>query len=255
MIKYLRNFSLWFAVVVILLNTAITCMCYDIVHGSIKAPSQVVVGESFTVNLQAQCNSDVGVIMFTLVHDNHIKYKSCKVNDGSCGYIENTYNDNKLSVIYINTKGIDTKNITDLIEVTFKAEDTINTAEIQIYTSYGASADENALVSDDGEKYSIDIVEKVVNRQSADGTKIKSSSALVEKDSSTANEKKIPTEKIEDLETIATEKATEVNNKVSVAVPSSNMNLFFSGIIFAVAVVIIIMVSYKAGKKNVCKNK
>lgn len=254
MIKYLRIFSLWLAVVVILLNTAITCMCYDIVHGSIKAPSQVVMGESFTVNLQAQCNSDIGVIMFTLVHGNEIKYKSCKVNDGSCGDIEDVYNDNTLSVIYINTKGIATKNVTDLIEITFEAKDTVTSTEIQIYTSYGTSADEKSLACDNGERYSIDIVEKVVNRQSANGIKIKSSISSVDKNSSAVREKNIPTEKNEPLEIIATDQATIVKNTVS-ATGSSNMNLFFSGIIFAVAVVVVIMVSYKMGKKNVSENK
>lgn len=254
MIKYLRIFSVWLAVIAVLLSSVITCICYDVVCGSAKVPSQVATGESFIVNLQAQCNSDIGVIMFTLVHGSEIKYKSCRVNDGSCGYIENTYSDNTLSVIYINTKGISTKNTTELIEVTFQAEETVTSTDIQIYTSYGASADENALVSDNGEKYSIDIVEKVVNKQPANGTKLKSSSVLSDKGSSSVKEKKIPTEKIKALETIATEKATTVNNTVSVSRPSDR-NLFFSGIIFAVAVVISIAVSYKTGKKNGCKNK
>lgn len=254
MIKCLKIFSVWIAVLVVLFNSVITCICYDIVYGSINAPSQVAMGEGFTVNLQAQCNSDIGAIMFTLVHGSEIEYKSCRVNDKSCGYIEDTYSDNTLSVIYINTKGIETKNTTDLIEVTFKAENTITSTEIQIYTSYGASVDENALVSDNGESYTIDIVEKVSNTQSANGTKIKDNSSSANKTSSAVREKKIPTEKTEILETIATDKATTVNNTISVK-GSSNMNLFISGVIFAVAVVAVIVVSYKIGKKTVCKNK
>lgn len=244
----------WLAVIVVLLNSGITCICYDIVYCSVKAPSQVVKGESFTVNLQVQCNNDIGVIMFTLVHDSELKYKSCNVNDGSCGYIEYTYSDNTLSVIYINTKGIVATNITDLIDVAFEAEDAITSTEIQVYTSYGASTDENTLVSDNGKGYNIEIVEKVINRQSADGTKLESSSALVSKSSSSVTEKKIPDVKKENLETVATDEATTVNTTVSVA-KSSNMNLFFAGIIFAISVMVVIAVSYKTGKKNAYKNK
>ena len=101
MIKYLKIFSTWFIVIVILLNSEITCICYDTVCGYVNVPSQVGKGKNFTVNLQVQCNGNVGVIMFTLVHGSGIEYKSCKVNDGSCGYIESSYSDNTLSVIYI----------------------------------------------------------------------------------------------------------------------------------------------------------
>lgn len=231
-------------------------MCYDTLYGSVNVPSQVAKNKSFTVNLQVQCNSAIGVVMFTLVHSNEIEYKGCKVNDGSCGYIENSYNDNTLSIIYINTQGITVTEVTNLIDVTFEAKDTVTNTEVQIYTSYGTSADENTLVSDNGRGYTVGIVENVTNKQPADGIKLENSSASISKSYSSAVNKEIPDNdnETETIETLATDETTTVSNNINAA-RSSGVNLFFSGTIFAIAVVIVIFISYKTGKKNSDKNK
>lgn len=254
MIKRLKIFFIWFSVAAVLINSVITCMCYDTLYGSVNVPSQVAKNKSFTLNLQVQCNNAIGVVMFTLVHGNEIEYKDCKVNDRSCGYIENSYNDNTLSIIYINTQGIMVTETTNLIDITFEAKDIVTNTEVQIYTSYGTSADENTLVSDNGRVYTVGIVENVTNKQPADGIKLENRSASTSNGHSSASNKEIPDNKTETIETLATDETTTVSNNINAA-RSSGVNLFFTGTIFAIAVVIVIFISYKTGKKNSDKNK
>lgn len=239
-----------FVTIYFVLFSSINCIGYSTIYGFANLPAQVIKGKSFTVSLQVQCNSDVSVVMFTLVHSDELEYKSCKVNDNSCGYIEESYSDNALSVVYINTQGITATDITNLIDVTFKAEDIVTTADVQIYTSYGASSDETALASDNGKEYNIDIVEKVTDNKSADSTRIEGNlgSSSSSKSSSSAVNKEIPDYEAEATEITPSETAT-VNNIITIS-NQSDFKLFFAGAIFVVAVVIVVAISYKAGKRR-----
>ena len=238
----------WLVAIFIIIYSNICCVCYDTVSGLLDAPSQVVKGKSFTAGLQIECNSSVGVVMFTVTHSNEIEYKDCKVNDGSCGYIEKSYSNNTLSVIYINTQGITATNATNLVDVTFKADDSVTTADIQVYTSNGASSDEVMLTSDNGREYSIDIVENVTDNQSASGTSVKNSasSSSSNKDSSAVN-KEIPNNAEQATLSTQADEAT-ANNTITLAAKSEN-KLLLVGAVFVVAVAVVVAVSYKAGKR------
>ena len=238
----------WVVAIFIIIYSSIGCKCYDTVSGLLDVPSQVVKGKSFTASLQVECNSSVGVVMFTLTHSSEIEYKDCKVNDGSCGYIEKSYSNNTLSVIYINTQGITATNATNLVDVTFKADDSVTTADIQIYTSNGASSDEVMLTSDNGREYSIDIVENVTDNQSASGASVQSSasSSSSGKNSSAMN-KEIPNN-AEQATLLAQKDEATTNNTITLATKSES-KLLLVGAVFVVAVAVVVAVSYKAGRR------
>ncbi len=256
--RCLKLLSFGFIMVAFLINSSTSYMAYDTLSASVEAPLEVEQGKGFTVGLQAKCNSTVSVVMFTVVHSDNIEYKECKVNDNDSGYIEEMYSDNGLSVIYVNTAGIVANKPTNLVDITFKADTAPSTAYIQIYTSNGVSSDEKPLVSENGKEYSINIVEKVTAKQSASERKLENSSDL-EADSnenssaeSSAINKKIPDTKT-DLHDIPVAEEIRVVSSIDVS-EAGNVKFFIAGTIFAVAVIAVIGISYKTGKKNAGKH-
>lgn len=241
--------------VVFLITFSTNCMCYDTIYGFIDMPSQVVKGESFTVNLQAQCNSDVGVVMFTLVHSDNVKYKDCKVNDNSCGYIEDFYTDNTLSVFYINTKGITATSKTNLVEVTFVADDTTAIANMQVCTSYGASSDEVELDGDSGGEYVIEITDKITDNQPAKDESNDDNHVLpvVNNGSSSSIDNPIEYGDKATEKTSIYQTATKNSSNIIAVSGKSDFRLFIAGGVFVLAVVAVIMVSYSLGSKKADK--
>lgn len=255
--RCLKLLSFGFIMVAFMINSSTPCIAYDTLYASVEAPSEVEQNKSFTVSLQATCSSTIGIAMFTVVHSDNIEYKDCKVNDSDSGYIEEVYSDNRLSVIYINTSGIVANQPTSLIDITFRTDNTPSTAYIQLYTSNCASVDEKTLVSDNSKEYSISIVEKVKNKQSASERNLENSSASsVESnensssDSSAIN-KRIPNTKT-DLHNIPVAEDITVVSSIDVA-ESGNVKFFLAGTIFTTAVISVIGISYKAGKQNTDK--
>lgn len=247
--RLIKILSAFMMIAVLVLNSSIACMGYDVLNCYANVPSMVEKGKGFTVNLQVQCNTSVSVVMFTVVHSDGIKYKGCSVNDGSNGYIEKSYSDNRLTVMYINTKGISVVEKRNLVDVKFEAEDYITSTDIQLCTSNVASSDELALECGEGKLYSVEIVEKAPNNKPSQSKaiNINNSPEKADKSVKSAVERSIPTQ-------ISSEEATDVANteKSVVTVRKSNdLGLFMAGVSFAVAIVLLVLIGYIAGKKKV----
>ncbi len=248
MSRVIKILSAFILVVIFTLNSSIVCMGYDVINGYANVPSVVEKGKGFTVNLQAQCNTSVGVVMFTVIYDDGIKYKSCSVNDGSSGYIEKSYSDNKLTVMYVNTKGISVIDKTNLVDIKFEADDYANTVDIQIFTSNSASSDELVLESGLGKLYSIEITEKATDNKPAQSKDINSDKPEKATNStqSVADNKPIPTQ--QSSETLSNN--ANIDKRVLTVEKPNDIGLFFAGGVFAVAVVLLVFMGYKSGKKK-----
>lgn len=242
--QLIRGLSAFIVTIVLTINSSITCMGYDVLNCYADVPSMVEKGKGFTVNLQVQCNSPVSVVMFTVVHGDGIVYKGCSVNDGSCGYIEKAYRDNTLTVMYINTKGISAVEKSSLAEIKFEAENYTANTDIQIYTSNAVSSDEFVLESSEGKLYGVEITEKVANSKPAQSKTLNSNRQEKTAEAVTAVEKIIPTQQADENTT----KPAEKEKSVVTVEKSGDMGLFVAGVSFAVAVVILLLIGYKAGK-------
>lgn len=259
----LKLLSFCFIIVAFLINSSTPYMAYDTLCALLEAPSEVELGKRFTISLQAKCNSAIGAVMFTVEHSENVEYSECRVNDGGFGYIEKTYSDNRLSIIYVNTSGIVAIQPTSLVEITFKADNTPATAYFNVYTSNCASSDEKPLVSDNKKEYSINIVETAVNKQPATEREHKNDSiSNVDCNENSSSEslavnKSIPDTKA-DLPDVPVAEEITVVSSIDVA-ESGDIKLFVAGSIFAIAVVAVIGISYNTGKKtagiHIDKNK
>jgi|GEM_PF-2916916 len=240
--------------------------CFAVsLSGSVNVPSQVTKNKSFTAELQAQCNEKIGVVMFTVTNSDNIKYKSCKVNDGSSGYIEIVQSDSMLKIMYINTAGINISDVHTLVEITFVSDDAVGNGYIEIHTSYSTNINEEELSDSNGTIYDIEIVEKAVNDPPpATGTRVNSngsSSSNVSKNknssktnSSTAKER-VTTSGVQNnaAEAVddAGDNATASQHKTVNALSDTNgVLLFVAGGIFVLAVVSVIVCSYFMGKRH-----
>ncbi|MEE0859298.1 MAG: hypothetical protein U0M12_07530 [Acutalibacteraceae bacterium] len=252
--KKLSKLSILFIVLVGFLCTNILpCSAEDILYGTVNVASQVSKNKNFTANLQVQCNTPVSVVMFTLVYGDELEYKSCKVNDNDSGYIEKYQEGNTLKIMYINVTGIDTTNIRTLVDVTFKTCNNTCDTSLEIYTNYSTDSNEQSLIDSTGIVYDLQIVEKVSsNVSSANGRTLNSSSSSKISNSSSNNNESIPkrTENNADNSENTTENATENKNVVNVLNDDNNILIFVAGISFALAVGVVILVSYNAGKKH-----
>ncbi len=245
--RLIKILSAFLLMVVLTLNSSIACMGYDVLNGYANAPSMVEKGKGFTVNLQVQCNTNVSVVMFTVVHGDGIKYKSCSVNDGSCGYIEKAYNNNTLTVMYINTKGISAVEKSNLVDIKFEADNYTTSTDIQVFTSNAASSDELVLESSQGKLYSIEITEKVTNSKPSQSKAINSNKPeKATKGVKSAVDKAVPTQQTSEEAT----DITEIEKSLVTVRKSDDIGLFIAGISFAVAVMLLVIIAYNAGKKK-----
>lgn len=245
MSRLAKILSAFMVMTLLLLNSSIVCMGYNVINGYANVPSTVETGKEFTVNLQVQCNSSVSVVMFTVVHGDGIKYKSCSVNDGSCGYIEKSYSNNTLTVMYINTKGISAVEKSNLVDIKFKADNYTTNTDIQIFTSNAASSDEQILESGQGNLYGIEIAEKATTSKPAQSKAIKSKKPeKATKGTKSAVDKAVPAQQSKEEATDATDKSMVTVGK------SDDTGLFVAGVSFAVAVMLLVFIAYSAGKKK-----
>lgn len=249
--KTISKLLLFLAVIhSVILMTALTCNAQNSVNSSIDVPSQVTQNKNFTLGLQIQCNKSVGVTIFTLKFGDALEYSSCKVNDNSNGYIVHCQENNVLKVTYVNTSGIDVSSAKTLIDVKMKATK-IDKTWLEVYTTNSASIDEQALDDSECMRYDIEVVEKATSNSSAKG-RATSKSSSSSKNSSIANNSnnKNITRHDNNSSEIPTSYAESNYDTVAVSGVNKSAMLFIAGGGFALAIVAVIFISYKAGKNN-----
>ncbi len=253
--------------IILIVTEVFSCYAQETLSGSINIPSQVTKSKNFTADIYAQYPGKIGVVMFTVVYGNDIEYKSCKVSDGSSGYIENSQEDNTIKIIYINTAGLDINDRHSLVQVVFKAGSNNADSYVEVYTSYSTNIDEEPLIDNNGEHYNIEITDKAVeNPPLASGTaverNISSSSRGAQHSSSgsgSAREGAVSSGTLKNSKSanntdgddeIPSGTDTQDSTTINVSSQNNNFMIFAAGGIFALAVAVVVLCSYVMGKKH-----
>lgn len=253
--------------IILIVTEVFSCYAQEILSGSINIPSQVTKSKNFTADIYAQYPGKIGVVMFTVVYGNDIEYKSCKVADGSSGYIESSQEDNTIKIIYINTAGLDISDRHSLVQVTFKAGSNKADSYVEVYTSYSTNIDEEPLIDNNGEHYNIEITDKAVENPSlASGTSVErnisSSSRGTQHSSSgdgSAREGAVSSGALKNSKSandtdgddeIPSGTDTQDSTMINVSSQNNNFMIFAAGGIFALAVAAVVLCSYVMGKKH-----
>lgn len=247
--------------VVFMMLWSVPCSAANVLQGSLKVPSQVAKERLFTVKLQAQCSSELSVVMFTLEYNGDIEYRKSTVSDNGVGTIQCVNENNTVRVVYLNTVGINVSEATPLADVTFKAGEALTDANFKVYTAYSTSSNEVALEEGNGMEYTVEIVEKVSSTSNATGNQlektteesdekvINNKSDNVSKDSENSDVNTSENESTVDHSVILpTEKSS--GNSITVNPQNSNVMIFIAGGAFALTVVVVVAVSYRLGKNS-----
>lgn len=256
-VKYPIMFLLFSALI---FSASPTAFCADpCIDSTLNVPAEIQTSKSFEADINlASLNypANLGTVLLTVNFDSSaVTYKNASLISKN-GSIKSFCDGNTLKIVYLNTSGLNLNaDYSDIIKIKFTAPSNPCISNISIGASQAVSIDEYYLSVNDNIEYSLTFSEKAVNSSSS------ARGRRIENTASSANSKKSKSSKASADEVSKVKANNEMVQEEEESLNSLNIGteevpffshyiLFLSGAVFACGIGTIIIIAYRAGKKN-----
>ncbi len=250
------NILLWLTVLITAFqNACCHCLAVNAVPPEIVVDRQIQTGKSVTAQLRLNGSLSANVLVTEISCDDGLTITDCLVCNGVSGKIVTSQNNNQVNITLIGTEGYPIDKEKSLVDIRLKAvSDTAITSGISVFLIDGTDTDDKQ-ISPCKQHYDIEIVRKAT----VSGTAVGNAVSLSDNGQSPSKRKTVSQQKNSPVPTAPlsqkTETFTEIqlptdSQEIPLTVHHDDTTLFITGGLCCLGIVIVIFISYHAGKRQ-----